>query len=231
MGIAGDKPCQLAPTVGTMGSESTDSPAPSPTNAKIDIDPAIDTAVSIVVPIDADTNAKIDINPAIDTTVGIAVPIDADTNAKIDINPAIDTAVGIAMPIDADTNAKIDIDPAIDTAVGIAVPIYTDANANINIDTILDITPSSATELIPAATIAGPTSGTAEAVSAITGGFDMAFGLFSFHVDNNGVAELISVGDSAPPATTPGTPPVTRGNPSATAPLAPSMPLEEEPSL
>jgi hypothetical protein len=69
------------------------------------------------------------------------------------------------------------------------------------------------------------------AVSAITGGFDMAFGLFSFHVDNNGVTELISVGDSAPPATTPGTPPVTGGNPSATTPLAPSVPLEEEPRL
>jgi hypothetical protein len=67
------------------------------------------------------------------------------------------------------------------------------------------------------------------AVSAITGGFDMAFGLFRFHVDDNGVAELISVGDSVPPATTPGTPPVTESNPSATAPLAPSALLEEEP--
>jgi hypothetical protein len=184
-----------------------DSPAPSPTNAKIDIDPAIDTAI------------------------GIAVPIDADTNTKIDIDPAIDTTVGIAVPINADTNAKIDIDPTIDTAVGSSVPIYTDINANISIDTILDITPSSATKLIPAATIAGPTSGTAEAVSAIMGGFDMAFVLFSFHMDNNGVAELISVDDFAPPATTLGTPPVTGGNPSATAPLAPSAPLEEEPRL
>jgi hypothetical protein len=193
--------------MGMTGSGSTDSSAPSPTNAKIDI------------------------NPSIDTAVGIAVLIDTDTNAKIDINPAIDTTVGIAVPIDTDTNAKIDIIPAIDTAIGIAVLIYTNANADISIDTILDITPSSATKLFPAATIAGPTSGTAEAVSAITGGFDMAFGMFSFHVDNNRVAELISVGDSAPPATTPGTPPVTGGNPSATAPLAPSAPLEEEPRL
>jgi hypothetical protein len=159
------------------------------------------------------------------------VPIDADTNAKIDINPAIDTAVGVAVPINADTNAKIDIDPAIDTAVDIAVPIYTDANTNISIDTILNIAPSSTTKLIPAATIAGPTSGTAEAVSAITGGFDMAFGLFSFHMDNNRVAELISVGDFGPPATTLGTPLVIGGNPSATAPLAPLAPLEEEPRL
>jgi hypothetical protein len=131
------------------------------------------------------------------------------------------------LPAPSPTNAKIDIDPAIDTAVGIAVPIYTDADADISIDA----TPSSATELVPAATIVGPISGTMGAVLAITGGFDMAFGLFSFHVDGNGVAELISVGDSAPPAMTPGTPPVTGGNPSATAPLAPSAPLEEEPRL
>jgi hypothetical protein len=169
----------LAPTVGTTGSGSTDSPAPSPTNAKIDID------------------------------------------------PAIDTAIGIAVLIDADTNAKIDIDPAIDTAVGIAILIYNEANADISIGTI----PSSTTELVPAATIVGPTSGTTGAVSTVTGGFDMAFGLFSFHVDDNGVAELISVGDSAPPATTPGTPPVTGGNLSVTAPLVPSTPLEEEPRL
>jgi hypothetical protein len=227
MGIAGVEPRQLAPTVGTTGSGSTDSPAPSPTNAKIDIDPAIDTAVGIVVPTDADTNTKIDIDPAIDTAVGIAVPTDADTNAKIDIDPAIDTAVGIAVPTDADTNAKIDIDSAIDTSVGIAVPIYTDANADISIGA----TPSSAPELVPAATLVGPISDSTGAVSTVTGGFDMAFGLFNFHVDGNGVAELISVGDFAPPMTTPGTLPVTGGNLSATAPPAPSTPLEEEPML
>jgi hypothetical protein len=66
----------------------------------------------------------------------------------------------------------------------------------------------------------------AGAVSAMTGGFNMAFGLFNFHVDNNGVAELISVSDSMPPATAPSTSPVTEGNPSATMPMAP---LEEEP--
>jgi hypothetical protein len=227
MGIAGDKPRQLAPSVGRTGSGSTDSPAPSPTNAKINIDPAIDTAVGIAVPIYTDTNADINTDPAINPAVGIAVPTNADTNAKIDTDPAIDPAVGIAVPTDADTNAKIDIDSALDTAVGMAVLIYTDANADISIDT----TPSSATELVPAATIVGPTSCMTGAVSAITGGFDMAFGLFSFHVDDNGVAELIFVGDSAPPATTTGTPPVTGGNPSATAPLAPSAPLEEEPRL
>jgi hypothetical protein len=190
-----------------------DSPAPSPTNAKIDIDPAIDTATGIAVPNGADTNAKIDIDPAIDTAVGIAVPIYTDTNTEISTNLAIDPAVGIAVPNGADTNAKIDIDPAVDTAVGIAVSIYTDANADISIGA----TPSSATELVPAATIVGPISGTTGAVLAITGGFDMAFGLFSFHVDGNGVTELISIGDSVPPAMTLGTPPVTGSNRAASA--------------
>jgi hypothetical protein len=54
----------------------------------------------------------------------------------------------------------------------------------------------------------------------------MAFGLFNFHMDNDGVAELISVGDSMPPAMAPTTSPVTKGNPSATAP---PVLLEEEP--
>jgi hypothetical protein len=214
MGIARVEPRQLAPTVGTTGSGSTDSPAPSPTNAKIDINNTLDTTVGIVVPIDADTNAKIDIDNTIDTAVGIAVSTDTDANAEISINTIIDTTI--------------------DTIAGIAVPAIIDANPlEPEVDSvesiIIDIAPSNATKLIPAATIVGPTSGTIGEVLAITGGLDMAFGLFSFHVDNNGVTELISVGDSVPPATTPSTPLVTKGNPSATAPLASLAPLEEEP--
>jgi hypothetical protein len=229
----------LAPTVGTTGSGSTDSPAPSSTNAKIDIANTIDTAVGIAVPIDTDTNAKIDIASTIDTAVGIAVSTDTNANAEISIDTiidsTIDTAVGIAVSTDTDANTEISIDTIIDTTIdtvtGIAVPAIIDANPlEPKVDSVesivINIASSNATDLIPAATIVGPTSGTTGAVSAITGGFDMAFGLFSFHVDNDGVAELISVGDSAPPATTPSTPPVTEGNPSATAPLAP---LEEEP--
>jgi hypothetical protein len=197
-----------------MESGSTDSPAPSPTNAKIDIGHSLDTAVGITVPIDADTNTKIDIDNTIDAVVGIAVSTDTDADAEISIDTIIDTTI--------------------DTVAGIVVPAIIDANhLEPEIDSVesivIDIAPSNATELIPAATIVGPTSGTTGAVSAATGGFDMAFGLFSFHVDNNGVAELISVGDSAPPATTPSTPLVTEGNPSAIAPLASLAPLEEEP--
>jgi hypothetical protein len=92
MGIAGVEPRQLAPTVGRTGSGSTDSPAPPPTTAKINID----TIVGIVAPINVDTSAKIDI----DTIVGIAAPINVDTSAKIDI----DTIVGIAAPAVIDTN-------------------------------------------------------------------------------------------------------------------------------
>jgi hypothetical protein len=216
MGIAGVEPRQLAPTMGTTGSGSTDSLAPSPTNAKIDIDNTLDTAVGIAVPIDAYTNAKVDIDNTLDTAVGIAVPTDTDANAEISIDTVIDTTI--------------------DTVAGIAVPAIIDANplepevGSVE-SIVIDIAPSNATELIPAMTIVGPTSGMTGAVSAITGGFDMAFGLFSFHVDNNGVAELISVGDSAPPATTPSTPLVIEGNPSATVPLASLAPLEEEPRL
>jgi hypothetical protein len=56
----------------------------------------------------------------------------------------------------------------------------------------------------------------------------MAFGLFNFHVDNNGVAELISISDSTPPTADPGASPAIEGNPSTTTPMAPS---EEEPRL
>jgi hypothetical protein len=167
--------------VGTKGSGSTDSPAPSPTNAKIDINPAIDTAAIIAVPAVVDTNDKIDINPAIDAAVVIAVPTIVDTDDKIDINLATNTAVGLA---------------------------------------VLSVIGTTSPE--PEDDVAGSTI----TIPAIAGGFDMAFGLFNFHVDNDGVAELISVGDSMPPATAPTTSLVAEGNPSVTA--LPT-PLEEEP--
>jgi hypothetical protein len=250
MGIAELEPRQLAPTVGTTGSGSTDSPAPSPiidnlaastglggpasamavdSASPLDIDSAIDAAAVIAVPAIVDTNDKIDIDSAINATAVIAVPAVVDTNDKIDIGSAIDTNAVIAVPTVVDTNDKIDIDFAIDTAVGITVPnIVSTTTPEPEVDiagsTVIGIASPSDPGLIPAAIIVGPTSGTTEAVSAITGGFDMAFGLFNFHVDNDRVAELISVGDSTLPVMAPSTSPVTEGNPSATAPLAP---LEE----
>jgi hypothetical protein len=166
MGIAEVEPRQLAPTVGTTGSGSTDSPAPSPTNAKIDIDTTIDTVIGIVVPTVIDTNAKIDI----DTVIGIAVP------AIIDANPS---------------------EPEVDIAGS----------------TVSDTASPSTTGLTSAATIIDPTSGTAGAVSTLTGGFDMAFGLFNFRVDNDGAIELISISNSAPPMAKTSTPPAVGGKP------------------
>jgi hypothetical protein len=92
MGIAGDKPRQLAPTVGTTGYGSTDSPAPSPTTAKIDIN----TIIGIAAPTNIDTNTKIDI----DTITGIATLTNIDTTTKIDI----DTIIGIAVPAVIEVN-------------------------------------------------------------------------------------------------------------------------------
>jgi hypothetical protein len=147
-----------------------------------------------------------------------------DSASPLDIDP---------LAINFDTNDKINIDSAINTTVGIAVPTIIDTNPS---ETEVDITGSSAidtaspsaTDLTPAAIIIDPTSGTAGAVSAVTRGFDMAFGLFNFHMDNDGVAELISVSDLTPPAAAPSASPVIEGNPSTTIRLAPS---EEEPSL
>jgi hypothetical protein len=65
-------------------------------------------------------------------------------------------------------------------------------------------------------------------VSARIGGFDMAFGLFNFYVDNDGASELISIGESTPPTAGPSTPPAIGGTTStATSP----MPSEEDPRL
>jgi hypothetical protein len=158
---------------------------------------------------------------------------DIDTNAKIDIDTTIDTAVGIAVPTVIDTNAKINIDTAIDTAIGIAVPTVIDTispetEVDIAGSVVIDTASPSAADLTPAAIIIDPTSGTTGEVSAVTRGFDMAFGLFNFHLDNDGVAVLIFVSDSTPPVAAPSMSPIIEGNPSTTIPLAPS---EEEPRL
>jgi hypothetical protein len=194
MGIAGDKPRQMAPTVGTTGSGSTDSPAPSPTSAKIDID----TIVDIAAPINIDTNAKIDI----DTIVGIAAPINVDTSAKIDI----DTTIGIAAPAAVDTNP-------------------TEPEVDIVESAIIDSAPPSIANLTPVVNAIDPTSGTA---GAVPGGYDMAFGLFNFHVDSDGAMELISIGDSALFTAETTAPPAVGGKPRTNGLPAPS---EEEPKL
>jgi hypothetical protein len=141
MGIAGDKPRQLAPTMGMTGSGSMDSPAPSPTTAKIDID----------------------------AIVGIAAPTNVDTTSKIDI----DTIIGIAMPAIVNASPmELEVD-AVDSAV------------------INNVTPST-TNLTSVVNVIDPTSGT---TGIAPGGYDMAFGLFNFHVDSNRAMKLLSIAE------------------------------------
>jgi hypothetical protein len=147
----------LAPTVGTTGSGSTDSPAPSPTIVNLTASTRFDGSTSA-------------------TAVDSASPFDIDTNAKIDI----DTAIGIAVPTVINTDAKIDMDTAIDTAIGIAVPTAIDTlSPETEVDftgsAIIDTASPNTADLIPAEIIIDPTSGTAGAVLAVTGGFDMTF--------------------------------------------------------
>jgi hypothetical protein len=214
MGIAGDKPRQLAPTVGTTGSGSTDSPTPSPTTTKIDVD----TIIGIAAPTNVDTTSKIDV----DTIIGIAAPTNVDTTSKIDV----DTIIGIAASTNIDTTSKIDVD----TIAGIAVPAIINANpAKPEVDAvdsiIVDNVSPSTTKLAPVASVIDPTSGT---TGTVPGGYDMAFGLFNFHVDNNGAMELLSISESALLVANTTTSPAVGGKPSTSALLAPS---EEEPKL
>jgi hypothetical protein len=149
-----------------------DSPAPSPTTTKIDIDIVVD----------------------------IAVP--ADITTKIDI----DTIVGIAVPAVINANST---EPGVDTADSIVVN---------------NVSPSAA-KPTPAANVIDPIS---SATGAAFRGYNMAFGLFNFHVDSNRAMELLSIDESAPLMAEATTPSVVGGKPSTTALLAPS---EEESKL
>jgi hypothetical protein len=149
-----------------------------------------------------------------------------DSASPIDIN--IDP-----LTINFDTNVGININTSSTINVGIALPTVIDTTSpetevDIARSTIIDTASPSITDLTPAVTSIDPISSPAGAVSARTGGFDMAFGLFNFHVDNDGVAELISVSDSTPLAADPSTSQAIGDAPSTIALLAPS---EEEPRL
>jgi hypothetical protein len=145
---------------------------------------------------------------------------------------AIDSASPIDISIDPltinfDTNTSIDIDTASTINISIAVPTVIDTTppeneVDIARSTIIDTASPSIADLTPTVTTIDPAPSLTGAVSARTRGFDMAFGLFNFHVDNDGVAELISISDSTPPASDPSASPVIEGNPSTTTPLTPS---------
>jgi hypothetical protein len=183
MGIAGVEPCQLAPTVGTTGSGSTDSPAPSPTIADLSTPTRVNGSLSAMV-------------------VDSAPPIDIDS-----------------LTTNFDINTSIDIDTTSTTIIDIAVPTVIDATplatmADITGSTASNTTSPSIADFVSAPVIDSPSTAIVEPVSSLTGmvaarigGFDMAFGLFNFRVDDNGVAELISVSDSTPLAADPSTSP------------------------
>jgi hypothetical protein len=151
----------------------------------------------------------------------------------------VDFAPPTAIDIDITSSAiDIDVDTTSSTIVNIAAPTAIDATST---TTMLDITESTIIDTArpsivdstlvlsidsPATTTIDPISSLTGAVLARTEGFDMAFGLFNFHVDSNDVAELISISESTPPVANPSTPPAIGGNTSTTTSLAPS---EEEP--
>jgi hypothetical protein len=193
----------LAPTVGTTGSGSTDSPAPSPTTT---IDTVINTAIDIV------------IKTAIDTIIDTAIDTVIDTAIDTVIDTAIDTVIDTS--IDAVTGAAIDIAPSItDNIIGSTSP-------TVNVDSIKPTATLGLDIDLVAAAIIGSILGSAGPTSARTGGFDMAFGLFNFHVDDDGIAELISVSNAASPTADPSAPSAAGSTPSTTTPPTPS---EEEP--
>jgi hypothetical protein len=158
-------------------------------------------------------------------------------------------AVNSASPIDIDidsltinfnTNTNIDIDTISTTLVGIAMPAAINTTSlatkvDVTGSTISDTASPSIAEFALALAIDLPATAVVKPVSSLmgtalgrTGGFDMAFGLFNFCIDNDRVAELISISDSTPPAADQITSPAIGDIPSMTTPLAPS---EEEPRL
>jgi hypothetical protein len=103
MGITELESRQFAPTVGTTGSRSIDSPAPLPIIDNLTASTRLGGPASAMA---VDSASPLDIDSAIDAT---AVPAIVDTNDKIDIDSAIDAAAVIVVPAIVDTNYKIDI--------------------------------------------------------------------------------------------------------------------------
>jgi hypothetical protein len=107
MGIVGVEPHQLVPTVGTTGSRSMDSLAPSPTIADLSTSTRVDGSSSAM---------------AVDSAPPISIDIDSpitnlDINTNIDVNTASTINISIVVPTVIDTTPP-------ETDVGIAVPHY-----------------------------------------------------------------------------------------------------------
>jgi hypothetical protein len=115
-------------------------------------------------------------------------------------------------------------------SVGIAAPAALNTNptepeVDVVESAVIGSAPPSIANLTLVANATDPTSGTA---GAVPGGYNMAFGLFNFHVDSDGAMELISIGDSALFTAETTTPPAVGRKPPTNALPAPS---EEEPKL
>jgi hypothetical protein len=182
MGIAGFKPRQLAPTVGTTGSGSTDSPAPSPTIIDLSTLTRVDGSSSATT-IDSALPTAIDITSL---AINIDVALSA-VNIDINVDTTSPTIVGIAAPTIINTTSPTAV-------VDIASPSIFESTP------MLDVDSSATTTIDPISRVTGT-------IVARIGGFDMAFGPFNFHVDNDGAAELISINESTLPAVDPSTPP------------------------
>jgi hypothetical protein len=144
---------------------------------------------------------------------------------------AIDSASPTAFNIDT-ASSSIDIkSSAINIDIDTASPTIVDATASINVDTTSPTIIKSTLVLAidsPMTTTVGPISSLTGSASTRTRGFDMDFGLFNFHVDDDIAAELISISESTLPVADPSTPLAIGGTPSTTTPLTPS---EEDPRL
>jgi hypothetical protein len=149
---------------------------------------------------------------------------------------SVNSAPPISINIDSPTtnfniNTNIDIDTASTTIVGFAVPTVIDATlpatmVDITGSTISNTTSPSIVDFVSApaidslaATIVDLASSSMGVAAAKTRGFDMAFGLFNFRVNDDGVAELISISDLTPPTADPSRLPAIEGNPLTTTPL------------
>jgi hypothetical protein len=123
MGIAGVEPRQLAPTVGTMGSGSTDLSAASPTTIDLPASTAsTNSPASTRIDGSSPATAVDSASPTLHINIDIASPaIDIDIASPaidIDINTASPTIIGI-------TSLTI-IDTASPTIVGITSPTIID---------------------------------------------------------------------------------------------------------
>jgi hypothetical protein len=88
----------------------------------------------------------------------------------------------------------------------------------INVNNIKPTATSGLDINLVATVINGSVSGSARSTSIRTKGYDMAFGLLNFRVDNDEAMELISISDLAPLAADPSTLPAVGDTPSTTTP-------------